>query len=247
MMTDTVETRSHYNALLARKYAWMAGGFEANVAQNSRFFADHAIRPSGNGIAIDLGAGCGFQSIALASAGFKVTAVDFSQEMLDMLSDHTMSPQIRGICADLLAFEAWAGRGPELIVCMGDTLTHLTDTSAAQALIRHCTTELAKGGRLVFSFRDYAKEPEETPVIIPVRRDPDRIFVCRLDYSRDTVRVTDIIYAKESGTWTRGAGSYPKLRLAPEQVACWMNDEGLIITEKSIACGMTTLIAGKPL
>ena len=245
MSPEHTEARSHYAALLAHNYVWIAGGFESNIMGNTRFFTDHSIRPAGCGTAIDLGAGCGFQSIALACTGFDVVAVDFSQPMLDLLTQHAGALPVGTVCSDIILFESWTGRSPELIVCMGDTLTHLPDVPAVHNLIRQCAAELPPGGKFIVSFRDYSGDPEVTPVIIPVRRDPGRIFVCRLEYEKEIVRVTDILYTRESGKWIRVAGTYPKLRLAPERIAGIMTNEGFFITEMMAASSMTMIIAKK--
>jgi SAM-dependent methyltransferase len=245
MIPEHDAARSHYAKLLARNYVWMAGGMDTNIVDNIRFFSGQSLIPAGSGIAIDLGAGCGFQSVALASAGYRVIAVDFSQPMLDLLPQPAGTLPVTKVCADLLSFEAWAGHSPELIVCMGDTLTHLPDAAAARNLIRHCAAELAPGGKLILSLRDYSQDPEGTTKIIPVRRDSGRIFVCRLDYDRETVRVTDILYTHESGKWIRAAGTYPKLRLAPGITADLITTGGLVITGTLTTSGMTTILAEK--
>ena len=43
------------------------------------------ITPARSGRAVDLGAGCGFQSIPLARLGFAVTAIDIDRKLLDEL------------------------------------------------------------------------------------------------------------------------------------------------------------------
>jgi hypothetical protein len=243
---DEDEVRLHYSALLARNYPWMAGGLSANIAKNYRFFSEHSLRPSISGAAIDLGAGCGFQSIALAEAGFDVVAVDFSEQMLSILSQYAGNLPVRIIPSDILAFTSWAGLCPELIVCMGDTITHMPGIPIIKSIIRNCAKEILPGGKIVFSFRDYSKDPEGTSLIIPVRRDDKRIFVCRLDFEKEIVRVTDILYTRESGKWIRAAGSYPKVRIAPDFFSLLMRNEGFVITQSYEEFGMTTIIAEKP-
>jgi SAM-dependent methyltransferase len=241
------ETQAHYRALLARNYLWMSGGRESNIAQNSRFFLKNAIIPTGSSTAVDLGAGCGFQSLALASAGFSVVAVDFSRVMLQTLAQEAGTLPIRIVPSDILAFKAWAGLHPTLIVCMGDTITHLPDSAAVRNLVRHCAKELVPGGRMVVTFRDYSREQEGTTVVIPVRRDTNRIFVCRLKYGTENIRVEDILYTRESGTWVRAAGSYTKIRLAPDDLKTMMAKEGFTTRELESESGTATIIAQKPL
>lgn len=69
----------HYSQVLADVYSWMFGGFESGIQKNHEFFKNHKIKSVGSGIAIDLGAGCGFQSIPLAQIGFSVTAIDLEK------------------------------------------------------------------------------------------------------------------------------------------------------------------------
>jgi SAM-dependent methyltransferase len=206
---------THYDRFLASRYTWMAGGFDENTARNREFFAAHRIRPALTGAAIDLGAGCGFASIPLAGAGFRVTAVDLCRPLLDELAERAAGTGIEVVPADLLDFPSWAGRRPELITCLGDTLTHLPSTRNVRLLVRQCHAELVPGGRLVITLRNYAGPEDGTVAVIPVRRDADRIFLCRLEYGPAAVTVTDICYSRPGGRWEREAGSYRKIRIAP--------------------------------
>ena len=245
-MPDDKDIQSHYDAMLARHYVWMAGGWDAGCGKSRRFFEEHAIRPNGSGIAVDLGAGCGFLSIALAGAGFRVTAVDRSREMLDILRQHAEGQLIRTVIADILDFPAWDdNEKPELIACTGDTLTHLADMCAVKRLLRQCARELSAGGTLILSCRDYSREPSGSSVVIPVQREANRIFLCRLCYETDRVMVEDILYTRESGQWERTSGKYPKIRIAPDLLEGLFADEGFRIRPGDPQDEMITLIGQK--
>lgn len=115
----------HYDNLLADHYSWMFGGFDTRVAAMHRFFEGYGIMPARSGMAIDLGAGSGFQSLALAGLGFRVVAVDLSQKLLDELEAHREARAVEIVHDDFLAFAA-RNEGPvEFCVCMGDTLLHM--------------------------------------------------------------------------------------------------------------------------
>ena len=237
--------KAHYDRFLAEHYLWMAGGFLENTDKNRQFFSAHHIQSRSSGVAIDLGAGCGFQSIPLAEAGFRVTAVDFCQPLLDELSHRAPASGIEAIAGDILDFRLWSGRRPELITCMGDTLTHLPDHESVLNLIRQCHTELVPGGRLILSFRDYSGEVEGNIAIIPVRRDTGRIFLCRLEYRPDRVLVTDILFSRMSGAWERSASEYAKLRLAPARVSEMMGEAWFRIDLMTAENGMIIFIGVK--
>lgn len=238
-------TKEHYDRFLAEQYAWMAGGFTVNVEKNRAFFAGQGIHPSGTGQAIDLGAGCGFVTVPLIGAGFFVTAVDFCKPLLDELQQQAASQRVLTVAGNILDFPLWAGRGPELIVCMGDTLTHLPDTDTVIRLIRQCHAELVPGGRLILALRDYSHEEEGSIVVIPVQRDADRIFLCRLEYRADHVDVKDVSYSRESGSWERSAGEYRKLRIAPAFLERELERAGFRIEENPVGEGHITIIAKK--
>jgi SAM-dependent methyltransferase len=216
--TGTANAKVHYDTFLAEHYSWLCGGYKEQVAKNRQFFAAHDIFPGGSRVAIDLGAGCGFQSVPLAGLGFFVIALDTCLPLLDELCRNAGDLPVQIIAADMLDFPSWAGRHPELITCMGDTLTHLPDLRSVDNLIRHCSAELEPGGKLVLVLRDYSKNLPETKDCFPVRRDPDRIFLCSPEYHEDTVTVKDILYSRVEGCWRRDEGRYPKIRISTEHL-----------------------------
>jgi SAM-dependent methyltransferase len=238
-------TSAHYDRFLASRYTWMAGGFDGNVARNREFFASHNIRPALTGAAIDLGAGCGFASIPLAEAGFRVTAVDLCRMLLDELAGSAPAPEIEVVHADILDFPSWDGRRPELIACMGDTLTHIPSAGDVSRLVRQCHAELVPGGRLVLTLRDYAGPEDDTVAVIPVQRDADRIFLCRLEYGPAAVTVTDILYSRPGGRWEREAGSYRKIRIAPAFLKECLAGAGFGIGYCRVENGIISVIAEK--
>src|SRR5512143_2592507 len=118
--------KEHYERLLEEYYSWMSGGFTYKLQQNQKFFRSHHVRPAHSGIAVDLGAGCGFQSIPLSQIGFSVIAIDSSKNLLAELRQNAQGLAIKTINDDLLNFDRYCPGRIELAVCMGDTLTHLT-------------------------------------------------------------------------------------------------------------------------
>ncbi|HEX3001326.1 MAG TPA: class I SAM-dependent methyltransferase [Methanoregula sp.] len=243
MQPPSPSVKDHYDRFLAGQYVWMAGGFAINLERNRRLFSEAGIIPRSTGTAIDLGAGCGFAAIPLAGAGFRVTAVDFCRPLLDELVRHT--PEISTVEGDILDFPLWAGRGPELIVCMGDTLTHLPDTGSVRNLLRQCDAELVPGGKFILALRDYSAGERGETVVIPVRRDTGQIFLCRLEYGDEKICVTDIVYSNRAGKWERNASSYEKIRFPPGSLIQELEHAGLQIDEHIPGEGLITIIAEK--
>ena len=77
--------KEHYDNHLGFFYSWMTGDCEDKKREFTNFCKNNNIYPKESGIAVDLGAGNGIQSVALAELGFKVKAIDFNQTLLDEL------------------------------------------------------------------------------------------------------------------------------------------------------------------
>ena len=236
---------SHYAAVLGPIYGWMLGDFEAAVVRTVGVFQRLGLGAVNSGSAADLGAGNGLHSLALARLGFEVTAFDLCEPLLAELRAQAVGLPVRTVCADILDFPGHLSAAPEIVVCMGDTLTHLPSPVAARRLIRSASTALAPGGCLVLAFRDYTRPLEGDARFIPVRSDAGRIHTCFLEYGAETVRVHDLVHTRGEAGWTQAVGSYSKLRLDPEAVAGWMRAEGLTVADAGAERGMRTLLGRK--
>ena len=229
-----MKVKAHYEQHLAHFYGWMLGDFDSLQQQQEAFFRANYILPKQNRQAIDLGAGHGLQSISLAKIGFNVTAIDFNQQLLDQLNCQKGSLKIKTINAEIANFDKKA-EASELIVCMGDTITHLGSTRQLQDLISTCYENLLPDGKLIFSYRDYRQPLTGDQRFIPVRADEDRILTCILDYKDEKVVVTDQLYERVAGDWVQKVSSYEKLRVQPQMVEDYLTKAGfeIIKTEHS--------------
>ncbi|VVB85701.1 Ubiquinone biosynthesis O-methyltransferase [uncultured archaeon] len=240
-----MDIKEHYENHLANYYSWMFGDFNAKLNENQRFFECHNIKPVLSKTAIDLGAGCGFQSIPLAKIGFKVKAIDFSKKLLDELKSKSNGLSIEAIEDNILDFDVYSNCKPELIVCMGDTITHLDSLESIQELIKNNYKILLKSGKLILTFRDSTLELKEEQRFIPVRSDDNRIFTCFLEYHYTYVKVFDIIYEKENGRWIQKISSYKKLVIPRNVIEDYFEDAGFKIEFMGVENGLVTIIGTK--
>ena len=154
---------------------------------------------------------------------------------------------IRIVNANLLEFRAHLAVPPDVILCMGDTLTHLPHRSSVEALFADVAASLKPGGVFVATFRDYVTATlEDEARFIPVRSDSERILTCFLEYGDSTVTVHDLLYQREGGAWRLHAGSYRKLRLAPQWVDRQLSSLGLAVMRDTVPGGMVRVVARKP-
>ncbi len=131
-----------------------------------------------------------------------------------------------------------------VVVCMGDTLTHLGSQREVSELLDHVASTLAPGGLFITTFRNYVGQPlEGDQRFIAVRADDDRILTCYLEYLEDHVRVHDIVHVRAGHEWQRTVSSYDKLRLDPDWLAMESERRRLKIIIDRAARGMVTLAA----
>jgi 2-polyprenyl-3-methyl-5-hydroxy-6-metoxy-1,4-benzoquinol methylase len=234
----TVE--AHYANHLAPIYLWMAGGMEAALQAGA---ADLAPWLPGTGLAVDLGAGFGMHSIPLARAGYNVVAIDSSAALLQLQREHSEGLPIRTVESDLLDFRNLVTEPADLIVCMGDTLTHLESRDDVDRLCARIAGSLRPTGTFVATFRDYSTPAVDERRFIPVRSDSNRILTCFLEAASDRINVHDLIHEREQGQWILKVSSYRKLRLAPAVVETALKQNGLKVRVEAGLRGMVKIVA----
>ncbi len=233
----------HYERILSPVYAWMAGGAEnALAAGKAEIDALNLALPAG-ALAIDLGAGFGMHAIPLARAGARVVAIDNSPQLLDELERLAGDLAITTVRDDLLSFRAHVTEKATVILCMGDTLTHLPEHTNVDFLIQEVAESLERGGRFVLSFRDYSEPLLDERRFMPVRSDERRILMCFLEYEDDSVVVHDILHERAGDAWDTKVSSYRKLRLSPDQVIASLGSFGFEAHKEAGMRGMVRIVA----
>lgn len=228
-----IKTRTHYENVLAEIYDWAFGGLECNIKKNYEYFKANSILPDNNAVAVDLGAGSGFQSIPLARLGFEVYSVDFCEKILNGLVENSKGLSIQIVKDDITNFANLPIKSADLVVCMGDTLTHLASLAAVKTLFENVYNLLVKNGRFILSYRDLTDNLKGLDRFIPVRADENRIFTCFLENFDGYVNVNDLIYKNENENWKLYKSSYKKLKLPKETVEGLLKEIGFINISKS--------------
>lgn len=234
--------KQHYEKVLADVYSWMCGGFENGLQRNREFLNNHHLTPKGSGLAVDLGAGCGFQSIPLTEAGYSVTAIDLDSGLLEELKENSGEFSIKTVQGDLQDFDNAIKSGAELIVCMTDTILHLDSKDKVSSLFTKVFTALEPEGKFVITFRDLTHELKDQDRFIPVRSDETTILTCFLEYEPEKVKVHDIVYRKVGSEWKLFKSFYRKLRLSKEWVEEKLLKCGFRIIESDMENGLITII-----
>ena len=203
----------HYEKHLAPVYSWMAGGIENAVSCGQRELAEIGLASGDGRYAVDLGAGFGMHAIPLARQGWRVLAIDSSAQLLEELKAQAPGALITPVLDDMRNFERHLADTPDLILCMGDTLTHLADMGEVMSLVQSAAARIAPNGQFVVSFRDYSAPLEDERRFIAVQSDEARLLTCFLEYDATSVRVHDILHERKKSGWVMRVSAYQKLRI----------------------------------
>jgi SAM-dependent methyltransferase len=235
--------QEHYERLLGPIYTWTLGDI-ATAVKNARVELAEILREGGSRrIAVDLGAGSGAYAIPLAQLGFTVFAIDTNEGLLDEIKRRAGSLPIKTIHDDLSSFGAHCRKRADVILCMGDTLTHLPTHDAVDSLLSGMREALAPGGMFAATFRDYVSVPlKGASRFIPVRCDDRRILTCFLEYHDSVVMVHDLLHVRGDNGWETRVSAYPKLRLDPAWVLETAVNGGLTARLEAGPRGMVRLV-----
>lgn len=133
----------------------------------NKLFQEHGFDKSA-GI-LDCACGIGTQAIGLASVGYSVTASDISDgelaEAKKRAADNHVT--IRFEHADFCALSKTFPELFDIVICMDNALPHMLSKSALESAVRSITNQVAAGGILVASIRDYDALLTEKPPYSP--------------------------------------------------------------------------------
>lgn len=242
--------KEHYENLLAKHYIWMMGTPFDEKVREQRDLIDRALKQVGSsesvGLALDLGSGPGFQSIALAQLGFStVIAIDTSTELLNELRVRAGSLDIKILEMDLTALGRLAiDEKASVALCMGDTLTHLPSRRDVQQFFTDVRDKLSADGLFVITYRDLASELKGTDRFIPVRSDEEKGMICFLEFENsESVLVHDLVHTHSAHGGVLEKSYYRKLRLPEKWVSQELERAGFRVLSEGLTGRFTSFIA----
>lgn len=106
---------------------------------------------------LDLTCGVGRHALTLAGRGHDVTAVDYSQHLLDIAAAKDGTQSVRFVQSDLRDFDV--GRTVDCAYSMWDAYVYLSQPKDMQAFASRCHAAVRPDGALVLDSRNYWASP----------------------------------------------------------------------------------------
>ena len=179
----------------------------------------------------------------MAKLGFAVHAVDFNQQLLQELRSNTKGLSVTVVEDEIINFLEHTALEAEVIVCMGDTLTHLQSIEQVEHALLLAQKKLIRSGKLVLSFRDLTRKLVGEQRFIPVKSDDEKILTCFLEYAPHRVMVHDILHEKINGVWHQRVSAYAKLRMDEAMIVGLLEKNGYRIASAQTIDRMIYLVA----
>jgi SAM-dependent methyltransferase len=232
----------HYRALLASRYTWMMGGPECCLAAARELLNSVGLLTFRSGAALDLGCGAGYHARVLAEAGMQVIAVDDSADLLREAAHVCKGFNVVPVQSELSDSRQYAAHGPfSVVLCIGDTLTHLGSRLAVDELLASAARLLTPGGVLLLEFREQPRDLAGEAAVLTLRAERDRIMQCVLHFEPERVWVTDVVHEWMGSRWETIKSTYPKLRLRAADILACAAAAGLTVKGDSTHAGRRVL------
>ncbi|KAJ2999153.1 T-complex protein 1 subunit beta [Globomyces sp. JEL0801] len=245
-------------------YTWMFGDSTLTYKSNLQILSQFLPKAKdGFNLAIDLGCGTGFQTIPLLQLDYNVIAIDSSPQLIDELQivakSRNLIDKLNTIEGDLVNFPTLKDEvtpdSPNVIICMGDTLTHLDSLETIEGLFRKTFSTLHENGIFLLQFRDLSRPLVDTDRFIPIRSDERTVFTCFLEWENNateedgtgcTIKVNDLIHVKKGiGAWELCTSWYHKLAVSQSWCLNLLKSIGFHIVESDNNNGMIFIVASK--
>ncbi|MBR0553869.1 class I SAM-dependent methyltransferase [Stakelama marina] len=130
--------------------------WDARAESEGRFFID-VLKARGKKSVLDVSTGTGFHSVQLLKAGFDVTSVDGSAEMLAKAFKNAMDQDLmlKTVHADWRWLNKDVHGKYDAIICLGNSFTHLFEEDDRRRALAEFYAALKHDGILILDQRNY--------------------------------------------------------------------------------------------
>jgi len=144
--------------------------------------------------AIDTACGTGAYTLALAETGIQTTGLDISAAMIKQARAHSKQLNIQTEWMVQSMTDPLPGATYNLLLCMGNSLPHLTTGDELEKALINFRYTLQHEGVAVFQLLNYEKIIKNRERIVGVTRDPaGRVFVRFYDFPENRTIIFNIL------------------------------------------------------
>ena len=168
---------------LAAEYDAMTG-FPGRLANARRWAAEVVARLAPASVMVDVATGTGLYAIAFAGLGFAVTGADIAAEMLVLARKNADAAGVKvaWLQTDMQNLAGRLAKPAGLLVCLGNSLPHLTQPAELAAALGEFCAALAPGGVVVVQVLNYDKILRAGERMVSADRQGDTEFVRFYDF-----------------------------------------------------------------
>jgi len=187
--------------------------------------------PAAGGL-LDAGCGTARQACELASRGFRVTAADASEEMIDIARRNAemAGVDLRLVVAPYASMHASVGNGFDGVFCQGNALAAAGTAEAAREAIQQFAACLRPAGRLFIQIVNFDLMRGEEPCVRGPRVGTvdgrEYVSVRQFQFVGDQIQVTNITLFNDGG-WKQRAHCGLLYPIAPDELCDWCDEAGL--------------------
>lgn len=166
--------------------------------------------------ALDLGAGHGAYTFALADIGFsEIIAIDYSEKLLKCLQSEIKRNQtIKTINADFNKLSELELNKFEFVNITGDSILYVENKNDISGLLNNVFNLLSPKGLLFIEFRDFSKTEEILSRFRVIQQTDDISKIIAINYEDEFVYTVDLINRKVNGRWVFEKGMNKKVRVS---------------------------------
>lgn len=205
--------------------------WDARLARELPVLCD-TLGPPGTGGVLDAGAGTCRQAVALARAGYRLTAADASDQMLALGRQHAEQAGVtlRLVHAPYDRLAASVGSGFDGVYCIGNSLAAAGTAEGIRGAVRSFAAVLRPGGRSLIQIVNFPKMRRESPCVrgprVARHEGVEYVSSRVFHFEADRVAVTNLTLWRDNG-WQQFASTGVLYPIAPPELTRWLEDNGL--------------------
>jgi glycine/sarcosine N-methyltransferase len=177
---------------------------------------------------LDIAAGTGNQALILASKGYAVTATDGSVEMINKINEKSKieNISIQTLCLEMENIQEITSSF-DVIVCIGNSLSHLTTLTSISETIKEVAKLLESDGTFFVQIVNYDRVIEEKIHSLPVISKPNGlIFERTYEFEQEHILFHGKLTVEQNGEQTQFESTVPLYPLQSYQLVSILQSAG---------------------